>query len=139
MVVHYITIYCNINIFDYTTLSHSKKDIYSQCSMQLYNNSYATDTYLYLTLPLAMDALKKCLHKAIKENLRTSLQKKKFLDWCWDWDYKEFYQADDSSEIDREQATYDYIYSVLSDSSIEHLFNVLMEDAFISVLKIWKQ
>lgn len=86
-----------------------------------------------------MDALKKCLHKALKENLRTSLQKKKFLDWCWDWDYKEFYQADDSSEIDREQATYDYIYSVLSDSSIEHLFNVLMEDAFISVLKIWKQ
>lgn len=86
-----------------------------------------------------MDALKKCLYKAIKENLCTSQQKKKFLDWCGDWDYKEFYQADDSSEIDREQATYDYIYSVSSDSSIEHLFNVLMEDAFISVLKIWKQ
>lgn len=41
MVVYYITIYCKTNIFKYTTLSHSKKDIISQCSMQLLYNSYA--------------------------------------------------------------------------------------------------
>lgn len=41
MVVYYIIIYCKTNIFKYTTLSHSKKDIISKCSMQLLYNSYA--------------------------------------------------------------------------------------------------
>lgn len=56
MVVYYITISCKYNKFDYNDHTQvSKKDIISQCVMQLLYNSYATDSFIsYLSIIMSV-------------------------------------------------------------------------------------
>ena len=81
---------------------------------------------LYLTLPLAMDAIKSILYSQLKENCRTSLEKKFFLEWV-SFDVLGYYDATDDSEVDYEQALYDAIYNGMSDSALSITISSIME------------
>lgn len=74
-----------------------------------------------------MQQLRKLLLNTVKENCRTDLHKKFFLDWIGDWDYLSHYEATDECEIDRELAINDYIDNIASDSIIEWTLESLLE------------
>lgn len=92
--------------------------------MQLLYNSYAM--YLYILIIIVMDAIKQVLYLQVRENCRTSLEKKFFLDRV-SFDYLEYYGATDESEIDFEQALYDAIYNGMDDSALSIIMSSLME------------
>lgn len=73
-----------------------------------------------------MESITKLLFDQIKQNCKTDLQKKRFLDRCGDWDYKEYYSLNEY-DIDRSEALSDYIFKVMDDKAVMLTINSLME------------
>ncbi len=74
-----------------------------------------------------MQTLRKLLLNTVKENCRTDLHKKFFLDWIGDWDYLSHYECTDECEMDRELAINEYIDNIATDEIIETTINSLLE------------
>lgn len=75
-----------------------------------------------------MQALRDLLYRQVKENCRTDLHKKRFIDRCASWfDLLWVYELTDEWMIDWWQALSDCIYQYMDDGEIETTIDSIME------------
>ena len=73
-----------------------------------------------------MKSIKDLLYNQIKENCRTNLEKKQFLDRV-SFDYITYYEVEDENEVEFEIALYEWINNIATDGDIETTIDSLME------------